>query len=508
MLDFFKELKRRKVWLFGGVYLALSWVLLQVAIAVEDTLALPGWVDQVALLLLVLGFPVALLLAWAQESVAPASNAELIKEDASPTPAIDDAPAETRTTYSYAVLPFTNLSSDEALEHIGDGVAEDLITSLNSRSITSVVARNSSFAFKGTSPDIRDVGKKLNVNYVIEGSVRETGGKLRITAQAIDTRTGEHVWAAAYDHAREEIDLIWDHIITRMNSELTAGVAARVSAIVEKRPKGEVSAEELATYCMVKAFIPFSPREIRNSLALMRENFPNHNKHSNYLAYMATLASWCATFAQRDYSEMSTLAEQWIEQAGRLSPDDKTKNFVAAEAAHIMNRLGRHAEALTYAEAVEPAFYAHVQYELIRGEALFGLGRFDEALIEINERLAAMGPQHYNRIEHARFLGWVQMALGDFSSAEENFRKGMTPPIPEWARRGLIVALAHQGKLKEAEEAIETYKAAADAISAAQIADHMKLATDDLGFLAMYLKGLEIAGMDFDSVELDQEGGA
>ena len=108
MIEFLKELRRRKVWLFAGVYLALAWVLLQVAIALEDTLSLPTWVDQVTLVLLGLGFPVALLLAWAQDSNASTAK-KATTESASPSTTMAH---EGRNRPSLVILPFTCFSGE------------------------------------------------------------------------------------------------------------------------------------------------------------------------------------------------------------------------------------------------------------------------------------------------------------------------------------------------------------------------------------------------------------
>lgn len=210
MIDFLKELTRRKVWLFGGIYLALGWVLLQVAIAVETTLSLPGWVDQVTLVFMTIGFPFALLLAWAQENGAtPQKSVESATPDLS----------EERPSFSIAVLHFDDLSLDRSLEDIADGIPEDILTRLSSEIELKVAARNSSFAFKGASPNIQDVGKQLAVRFVLEGSVRKIGDKVRVTAQLINALSGDHLWSEKYDHLIDNLDVTLDEAVSRIGSE-------------------------------------------------------------------------------------------------------------------------------------------------------------------------------------------------------------------------------------------------------------------------------------------------
>ena len=127
---------------------------------------------------------------------APAGNA---------APPLPDKP-------SIAVLPFDNLSGDPEQEYFSDGMAEDLITDLSKISNLYVAARNSSFSFKGQMPDVREVAEKLGVAYVLEGSVRKMGERLRINAQLIDAADGDHLWAERYDGNMDEIFDFQDRI--------------------------------------------------------------------------------------------------------------------------------------------------------------------------------------------------------------------------------------------------------------------------------------------------------
>ena len=110
-----------------------------------------------------------------------------------------DAPTASATIPSIAVLPFDNMGGDPALGYFGDGVAEDIISMLARAPDLSVIARNSSFTYKGRATDVRQVGKELGVGYVLEGSVRKDADKVRIVAQLVDAKSGEHVWAERFD---------------------------------------------------------------------------------------------------------------------------------------------------------------------------------------------------------------------------------------------------------------------------------------------------------------------
>jgi adenylate cyclase len=133
---------------------------------------------------------------------------------------------------SIAVLPFTNMSGDEEQEYFADGLAEDIITSLSKLAGLRVIARNSSFVYKGQTVDIREVAKQLGVQFVLEGSVRRGGDRIRITAQLIDASSGSHVWAERYDRAMDDIFAVQDEITlvlaTEMQVKLTEGEQARL----------------------------------------------------------------------------------------------------------------------------------------------------------------------------------------------------------------------------------------------------------------------------------------
>ncbi len=135
---------------------------------------------------------------------------------------------------SIAVLPFTNMSGDPTQEHLADGIAEDIITALSKISNLFVVARNSTFSYKGRAIDVKQVGREQGVRYVLEGSVQRSGNRLRITAQLIDAASGHHIWAQRYDRVTEDVFAVQDEITREVTSalqvRLTEGEQARLWA--------------------------------------------------------------------------------------------------------------------------------------------------------------------------------------------------------------------------------------------------------------------------------------
>src|SRR6266478_3529406 len=211
--NFFAELKRRNVYKVAVAYTIVGWLFVQVATQVFPFLEIPNWVVRLVIALVVIGFPIALVIAWAFEATpegikrtedvdlnaaarAPKKHAWIYVvvigaavsvalffvgrysagNNASAVPVAPQGK-------SIAVLPFVNMSADKNDEYLSDGVSEELITALSKITGLQVKARTSSFAFKGKNEDIQKIGELLHVSHLLEGSVAKTGNKLRITAQ-------------------------------------------------------------------------------------------------------------------------------------------------------------------------------------------------------------------------------------------------------------------------------------------------------------------------------------
>ena len=155
--------------------------------------------------------------------------------------ALDSAPASSNP--SIAVLPFTNMSGDPAQEYFSDGITEDIITELSRFRSLLVVARHSSFAFKGRDVDIKTIGRELGVRYVVEGSLRKAGKRIRVTAQLIEAASGNHVWAERYDRELEDIFEIQDNLVR----SIVSTVGGRIEA-ADKRRAGRAQISSLRAY--------------------------------------------------------------------------------------------------------------------------------------------------------------------------------------------------------------------------------------------------------------------
>ncbi len=243
--DFWRELRRRKVLKVGAAYLVVAWLVIQVASTVAPQLNLPEWAPRFITLVVLLGFPVAVVLAWMLDKTP-----EGLKVESAPTgnkhifavavvlaalaigwywkgrPEAPDAGSGAEGARSIAVLPFVNMSGDKENEFFSDGISEEILNSLAQMPDLRVAARTSSFSFKGQQKEIPDIARELNVRMVLEGSVRKQEERVRITVQLIDAETGFHAWSQTYDRELADIFAIQDEISRAIADELQVKLGA------------------------------------------------------------------------------------------------------------------------------------------------------------------------------------------------------------------------------------------------------------------------------------------
>ena len=277
-MSFFAELKRRNVFKVGAAYVVMAWLLAQGVDVFLENFGAPEWVIKTVLLLLVAGFPLALVFAWAFEltpegikkekdvdrsqSITHTTGRKLDRSiiailivalgyfvwesqkgpdfasvggrSAADSPA-DRAPAESESASiakSVAVLPFVNMSSDPEQEFFSDGISEEILNALAKVKELKVAGRTSSFAFKGKDQDLRQIGEMLGVEHILEGSVRKSGNTVRITAQLIQVDDGFHLWSDTYDRQLDDIFAIQDEIASAILEQLKAALIDTASTPV------------------------------------------------------------------------------------------------------------------------------------------------------------------------------------------------------------------------------------------------------------------------------------
>lgn len=217
--NLFQELRRRKVFRVAVAYLVVAWLLIQVADTTFDPLQLPEWSKTLVVALAMIGFPIALILAWAFDSTPDGIKRTEPVEADEPLDAVTNLNVDAHGP-SIAVLPFVNMSDSQENEYFSDGLAEELLTMLTRISSLKVCSRSSSFAYKGKDVHVPTVAKKLGVSTIVEGSVRRVGDQVRITVQVIDAQNDKHLWAKNYDRKLDDIFAVQDEIAEQIVESL------------------------------------------------------------------------------------------------------------------------------------------------------------------------------------------------------------------------------------------------------------------------------------------------
>ncbi len=224
---------------------------------------------------------------------------------------------------SIAVLPFVNMSSDKEQEYFADGMTEDIITGLSCDSRLFVTARNSTFAYKGQSPDIRAVGKELGVRYVLEGSIRPVSGRLRINVQLIETASGNHVWADKIDRPAAEIFSIMDEVVDDLLITLCTNLGVAESNRAKRQRPENLQAWALCVQAEVLFFSTFSSKTQMEAERLARRATEIEPAYAAGWAMLALAGSYrVITELSSDLAKDSEETMSWVNKALELAPND------------------------------------------------------------------------------------------------------------------------------------------------------------------------------------------
>ena len=428
-MGFFQELKRRNVYKVAVAYAVVAWLLIQIATSTFPVLEIPTWATRLVIALVALGFPLALIFAWAfeltpegikrTEDVAPGDSitrktgrkiAALIIVIAVSAAALlafqilrqnSSSPARGTTgipSKSIAVLPFVNMSSDKENEYFVDGLTEEILHRLVQISALRVPGRTSSFAFKGKNPDLRQVGTDLGVAHVLEGSVRKSGDRLRITAELSRTADGFHLWSQTFDRKLDDVFAIQEEIARAIAGALSTPLGLG-DTVNPTRHTQDMEAYDL--FLQARALlIDRSAEKLRRALELLKRAVERDPKFASGWAARAQAHS-LSFYYLTDIGDPLKDAEDAARKA--LALDDSIAVAHSALADVLRDRHDWLAAEREYERALKLSpgeAESHNQY----AQMLLKLGRIEGAL------------QHALRASELEPLSWVPPSVISLAS--------------------------------------------------------------------------------------------
>ncbi len=393
------ELRRRNVLCMAVLYAVAAWLIMQVAEVMMSLVGLPAWAGRATFAVLAVGFPIALIFSWLYELTPEGISLE---KDVDPAESITHITGRRldfivisllcaavilfaydkwwmggRPEHSIAVLPFENMSGDPEQEYFSDGISEELLNVLSKLPGLRVVARTSSFQFKGENRDIIDIGRQLNAAFVLEGSVRKAGPHVRVTTQLINASNGFHLWSETYDRELENIFAVQDEISAAIvgalkeHLGLQAEAAPRVIAAANTEAHDAYLRGRHLVVQRSPAALEGAVREFEKAIALDPDYALAH-------AELAIATSLRSAYGGLTYGEAIARATPHVELAMALDP---TLAEAHAAAGRLLMTQWKPEEPLMH---FRRAIQINPNYSIVytwMAIVLDSLGRYDEAFL-------------------------------------------------------------------------------------------------------------------------------
>ncbi len=477
MRSFFQELKRRKVYRVAVAYAIAAGGTIQLASAIFPAWDLPAWSLRLVIVLLLAGFPIALVLGWAFD-VTPA-GIQATRNIATAQPGAAASGHRRRYVFlligaglaiavaagffllprvtarkldkSIAVLPFENYSDDKSNAYFADGIQDDILTALSRIGDLKVISRTSVMSYRNSSKNVRDIGKALGAAAILEGSVRSDGKRVRVNVQLINAENDQHIWANEYDRDLTDVFAIQSSLAHEIADALQARLSPSEEARMTRSPtdNGEaylafVQARDLHSSLEDRAKLEQADQLYQRALQLD----PNFALAAASLSMLQSwfYHTWDAVPARRDQ------ARELAKRAVELQPE--------LPEAHL---------ALGY-------FY------------YYGTGDFDAAL----EQLAIARKGLPNSVEVTLLIGGIQRRQGNWAESNANLEKAVAlSPKDAWALQNLAMSYEMQRRYADAEAAIDrAIKAKAPAFHLLEI--KARMAVERSGDLSVARKCFEV----------------
>jgi TolB-like protein len=397
------------------------------------------------------------------------------------TPRLPDKP-------SIAVLPFTNMSGDAEQEYFSDGITEDIITALSRLRWFFVIARNSTFAYKGRNTDVRLVGRDLGVRYILEGSVRKSGHRVRITSQLLDAISGNHIWADRYDRELTDIFALQDEITVSVTAAIEPKLLAAEALRVETRSVDDLDAWDLVARAL-SHFWKLTLVENKAACSILRqavERHPNYAPAHSMLAFALLVSSYVGwSFVDSDRVVAARLASR----AAELDSCDPWAHMALGFLALTSRQTEQAVRHFQVALDLNPNFAAAAGSI---GIALAHNGQSEEAMLHFDQAMRMSPRDPFNSF----FVLGISVAhylAGRYSDAAKWAREGLRlRPGSPGGHCVLSASLAQAGNIKEAQAALSMVRQLQPHISRAWVKQWSPVADDKM---EKYLEGLRKAGL-------------
>jgi len=472
-MSLYNELKRRNVFRVAIAYLALAWLVTEVAGTLFPAFGIPDWGVRFVVIVFALGFVPAVIISWVYELTPEGIRREQdVVRDASithltarrldlftiglivvaftfiladrfwlgPGQVEQSAPEPRYPSNSIAVLPFVNMSDDAGNEYFSDGISEELLNLLAKIPELRVIARTSSFAYKGKDVNIADIADELNVGHILEGSVRKAGNQVRITAQLIRASDSSHLWSETYNRTLDNIFAIQDEIAAAVVGQL------KITLLGETPKAHVVDPEAYALFLQARHFANLGTRA--------------GNQHAGELLQQVLVIdpAYSAAWSElgRNYGNRGDLEEDGYLKA--LEAQNKALELDPGNAAAYSrlgyNRLHREGDLPAAARLFERALALEPGNAIVLANAAtlaLTLGRTEQA-ITLGELALQRNPLSSST---AYFLGRAYLTCGQIDKAEAILRKSLLlSPNRQTTRGQLSRVLYHKGDKGDLEEAM------------------------------------------------------
>ncbi len=399
--------------------------------------------------------------------------------------------ASTADRPSIAVLPFANMSGDPAQEYFADGISEDIITGLSKLRWFFVIARNSSFTYKGKAVDVKRVARELGVRYVLEGSVRKGGNRVRITAQLIDAATNNHIWADRYDGDLTDIFELQDEITKKVVGAIEPKLLEAEGIRSQNRSPEDIGAWDMVMHAN-SLFWRLTKDEGEAAIEMLRravERYPNYAPAHSMLAFMLLVsgyAAWTLSELEPQVRQAETLATR----AATLDDNDPWAHLALGYVAFTRRHTEEAIQQFQRSIDLNPNFAAAHGYF---GWALALDGQSDRAIPHLEQaiRMNPHDPQNaifFVGLAAAHYLRGRYIEAVNFGRKAVQHRSTFTG-----GHRILCASLAQAGQLAEARVALQRLKELQPEISTAWIEKYVPYTQ---GPMAKFLEGMRKAGLE------------